>query len=141
MTMGNSEEFGEFVSASEAKLGRDMAARAEAAIADDRIAADLRFGHDSGLWPLAGFLGLEGPEEIEHEEISESDPAVSERSSDASAVPETCSALSDDTDPFSDDSDMMFTQVKEAWSRLTPSGRRVVWSLVRELSVLKELQR
>ena len=79
-------------------------------------------------------LGLEGPEEIEHEEISESDPAVSERSSDASAVPETCSALSDDTDPFSDDSDMMFTQVKEAWSRLTPSGRRVVWSLVRELS-------
>ncbi len=61
MTMGNSEEFGEFVSASEAKLGRDMAARAEAAIADDRIAADLRFGHDSGLWPLAGFLGLEGP--------------------------------------------------------------------------------
>ena len=23
--------------------------------------ADLRFGHDSGLWPLAGFLDLEGP--------------------------------------------------------------------------------
>ena len=56
LVMGNSEEFGEFVSASEAKLGRDMAARAEAAIADDRIAADLRFGHDSGLWPLAGFM-------------------------------------------------------------------------------------
>lgn len=61
MGMGNSEEFGDFVSASEAKLARDMAVRAEAAIADDRIAADLRFGHDSGLWPLAGFLGLEGP--------------------------------------------------------------------------------
>ena len=61
LVMANSEEFGEFVSASEAKLGRDMAARAEAAIADDRIAADLRFGHDSGLWPLAGFMEFEGP--------------------------------------------------------------------------------
>ncbi len=61
LVMGNSEEFGEFVSASEAKLGRDMAVRAEAAIADDRIAADLRFGHDSGLWPLAGFMEFEGP--------------------------------------------------------------------------------
>ena len=59
--MGNSEEFGEFVSASEAKLAHDIAACAQAAVADDRIAADLRFGHDSGLWPLAGFLGLEGP--------------------------------------------------------------------------------
>ena len=61
LAMGNSEEFGPFVSASEAPLARDIAARAEAAIADDRIAADLRFGHDSGLWPLAGFLELEGP--------------------------------------------------------------------------------
>ncbi len=61
LVMGNSEEFGEFVSASEAKLGRDMATRAEAAIADDRVAADLRFGHDSGLWPLAGFMEFEGP--------------------------------------------------------------------------------
>ena len=61
LAMGNSEEFGAFVSASEAPLARDIAARAEAAIADDRIAADLRFGHDSGLWPLAGFLDLEGP--------------------------------------------------------------------------------
>ncbi len=61
LAMGNSEEFGAFVSASEAPLARDIAARAEAAIADDRIAADLRFGHDSGLWPLAGFLELEGP--------------------------------------------------------------------------------
>lgn len=31
------------------------------AIADGSIAADLRFGHDSGLWPLAGLFGLEGP--------------------------------------------------------------------------------
>ncbi len=61
LVMANSEEFGEFVSASEAKLGRDIAARAEAAIADGRIAADLRFGHDSGLWPLAGFMEFEGP--------------------------------------------------------------------------------
>ena len=25
------------------------------------IAADIRFGHDVGLWPFAGFLGLVGP--------------------------------------------------------------------------------
>ena len=28
---------------------------------DRRIAADLRFGHDSGLWPLVGLIGLDGP--------------------------------------------------------------------------------
>ena len=86
-------------------------------------------------------LGLEEPEKKEHEEIPDSDPAVTGRGSDDLAAPGAASALSDDTEFFSDDSDMMFTQVKEAWSRLTPSGRRVVWSLVRELSVLKELQR
>ena len=86
-------------------------------------------------------LGLEEPEKKEHEEMSESDPAVPEGDSEDRDIPENASAFPDDTDSFSDDSDMMFTQVKEAWRRLTPSGRRVVWSLVRELSVLKELQR
>ena len=86
-------------------------------------------------------LGLEEPEKKEHEEIPDSDPAVTGRDSDDLAAPGAASALSDDTEFFADDSDMMFIQIKEAWSRLTPSGRRVVWSLVRELSVLKELQR
>lgn len=88
-------------------------------------------------------LGLAESEEKELEEISESEPepAVSERGADDRAVPETSSALADGTDSFSEDSDMMFAQVKEAWYRLTPSGRRIVWSLVREMSVLKELQR
>lgn len=86
-------------------------------------------------------LGLEEPEKKEHGEIPDSDPAVTGRGSDDLAAPGAASALSDDTEFFADDSDMMFTQIKEAWSRLTPSGRRVVWSLVRELSVLKELQR
>lgn len=86
-------------------------------------------------------LGLVESEEKEQEEISESEPAVSERGADDRAVPETGSALPDNADSFSEDSDMMFAQVKEAWSRLTPSGRRIVWSLVREMSVLKELQR
>lgn len=86
-------------------------------------------------------LGLEEPEKKEQEEMSESDPAAPEGGSEGRDVPEIASAFSDGTDSFSDDSDMMFSQVKEAWHRLTPSGRRVVWSLVRELSVLKELQR
>ena len=59
--MANSEEFGDAPVKISAKLWADFVARADEAIADDRIAADLRFGHDSGLWPLVGLLGLEGP--------------------------------------------------------------------------------
>ena len=59
--MGRSVEFGEKATEPSATLVREIAARADEAVADDRIAADLRFGHDSGLWPLAGFLGIEGP--------------------------------------------------------------------------------
>ncbi len=59
--MSGSEEFGDAFVAASRRLWRDIAARAGTAIADGRIAADLRFGHDSGLWPLAAFIGLEGP--------------------------------------------------------------------------------
>ena len=58
--MGNSFEFGGRNIASTRKLAEDFATRADEALADDRVAADLRFGHDSGLWPLAGYLALEG---------------------------------------------------------------------------------
>lgn len=59
--MANSPELGDVYVPATRVLARDFAARADAAIADDRTAADLRFGHDSGLWPLAGFIELEGP--------------------------------------------------------------------------------
>ena len=59
--MANSVEFGDVPLRGSRNLAWDFLKRADEAIADDRIAADLRFGHDSGLWPLAGLLGLEGP--------------------------------------------------------------------------------
>ena len=58
--MGNSDEFGELNREASCALGMDFVEKADACIADDRVAADLRFGHDSGLWPLAGLLELEG---------------------------------------------------------------------------------
>ena len=58
---GNSLEFGEIQLRGSRNLALDFARRADEAIADCHIAADLRFGHDSGLWPLAGLIGLEGP--------------------------------------------------------------------------------
>ena len=59
--LGNSLEFGDIQLRGSRNLARDFARRADEAIADGRIAADLRFGHDSGLWPLVGLIGLEGP--------------------------------------------------------------------------------
>lgn len=58
---GNSAELGERLLNATEPLLADFVKRAEEAIADDRIAADFRFGHDNALWPLAGLLGLEGP--------------------------------------------------------------------------------
>ena len=58
--MGDSEEFGGLNMEASRALGLDFVERADACIADDRVAADLRFGHDSGLWPLAGLFELEG---------------------------------------------------------------------------------
>ena len=61
--MGNSVEFGDVATPSARLLLGDIVERADAAISDDRLAADLRFGHDAGLWPLASLIGLEGPDE------------------------------------------------------------------------------
>lgn len=59
--MGNSAEFGEIFLKASIPLALDILERAGKAIADDRVAADLRFGHDQGVWPLAAAFGLEGP--------------------------------------------------------------------------------
>ena len=59
--MANSVEFGDVFLRASAPLALDIVKRAEKAIADDRVAADLRFGHDQGVWPLAGLIGIEGP--------------------------------------------------------------------------------
>lgn len=58
--MGNSAELGEEQIALACNLGMDFAKRAESAIAGSGVVADLRFGHDSGLWPFVGYIGLEG---------------------------------------------------------------------------------
>lgn len=59
--MGNSVEYGQRVSASARVLARDFLSCADHALENEFIAADIRFGHDVGLWPFAGFLGLVGP--------------------------------------------------------------------------------
>lgn len=56
----NSPEFGDDRAWAARLLARDFVERADNAIADDRIAADLRFGHDTGLGPLVCLLRLEG---------------------------------------------------------------------------------
>lgn len=43
---------------------RDMLEKADAAVAGNGRAADLRFGHDSGLLPLISALGLEGIDKV-----------------------------------------------------------------------------
>lgn len=58
---GNSTDFGDRITWAAKWLVEDFIARADAAIEDGSdTAADLRFGHDSGILPLAGLLGLEG---------------------------------------------------------------------------------
>ena len=60
-SFGNSLDFGDRVTWAAKWLVEDFIARADAAIEEgSNVAADLRFGHDSGLLPLAGLLGLEG---------------------------------------------------------------------------------
>lgn len=60
MSQRNAPDFGDDHAWAAQWLARDIVRRADAAIADDRIAADLRFGHDTGLGPLVSLLGLEG---------------------------------------------------------------------------------
>lgn len=61
--MANSAEFGDRVIWAAKGLAHDIIDKADAAIAGNDVAADLRFGHDSGILPLAGLMGLEGPGE------------------------------------------------------------------------------
>ena len=46
------------------KILADFIEKADAAVAGNNVAANLRFGHDSGLLPLLSYLRLEGYEEI-----------------------------------------------------------------------------
>lgn len=60
---GISAEEGEYVSAIAAPLIADIVAKADEAVRPgSRRAADLRFGHDVGLLPLVGVLGIRGME-------------------------------------------------------------------------------
>ena len=61
VAIGNAAEFRDEVPGAASTVAQDILDRAERAIADPSVAADLRFGHDSGIWPVAGFLQLEGP--------------------------------------------------------------------------------
>lgn len=57
----NSEEFGSKNIRQADDLLADIITKADAAVApDSRRAADLRFGHDTGLIPLAGLIGIRG---------------------------------------------------------------------------------
>lgn len=59
--IGNSTEFGDNVCWAARDLARDIIDRADAALADgSTTAADLRFGHDSGIMPLACLMDLAG---------------------------------------------------------------------------------
>ena len=60
-SMGNSAEWGDNHLWAARDLAQDIIDRADAALADGSdIAADLRFGHDSGILPLAGLMDLVG---------------------------------------------------------------------------------
>ena len=66
-SMGNSVEFGDHILWAARDLVQDIIDRADAALQDgSRTAADLRFGHDTGILPLAGLIGLEGPGDRVH---------------------------------------------------------------------------
>ena len=58
--MANAAEYGHCAAWSAHDLAVDIAARAQDAIDNGGVCADLRFGHDSGLRPLAGFIGIAG---------------------------------------------------------------------------------
>ena len=58
--MGNSSELGARILPAENDLVDDFILLADKAVSGEGHAADLRFGHDSGLLPLAGRMGLEG---------------------------------------------------------------------------------
>ena len=61
--MANSADYGDAVIWAPAQgLMQDIIERADAAMAEDsNRAADLRFGHDTGILPLVGLMGIKGP--------------------------------------------------------------------------------
>ena len=62
--LGISAEEGDFVRAIAKPLIHDIIEKADAALQDgSERAADLRFGHDVGLLPLVGTIGIEGMQE------------------------------------------------------------------------------
>ena len=65
--MGISSEAGDCYSAIAKPIIKDFVDRADEALASDsKVAANLRFGHDSGLLPFVGTLGIAGMEERWH---------------------------------------------------------------------------
>lgn len=63
-SFGISREAGDYSSAIAKPLIEDIVAKADAALEEgSHRAADLRFGHDVGLLPLIGTLGIEGMDE------------------------------------------------------------------------------
>ncbi len=58
--MGNNADWGDNIIWAQKWLVEDIVTRADKALADGNVAADLRFGHDSAIMPLAGLLGLDG---------------------------------------------------------------------------------
>lgn len=65
--LGISSEAGDCYSAIAKPIIKDFVDRADEALASDsKVAANLRFGHDSGLLPFVGTLGIAGMEERWH---------------------------------------------------------------------------
>ncbi len=60
-SMGNNANWGYNIIWAAKPLVEDFIARADDAVAGNDVVADLRFGHDTGILPLAGLLGLKGP--------------------------------------------------------------------------------
>ena len=58
--MGNSAEFGDKLTRIAKPLARDFVVRADEALRNGGVCANLRFGHDAMLLPFAGLVGLEG---------------------------------------------------------------------------------
>ena len=63
-SMANTPENGCRFNETGRKILADFIQKADAAVAGNDVAADLRFGHDSGLQPLLSYLRIKGYEEL-----------------------------------------------------------------------------
>jgi len=63
-SMANTVENGCRFNETGRKMLADFIAKADAAVAGNDVAADLRFGHDSGLQPLLSYLRIKGYEDL-----------------------------------------------------------------------------